>query len=86
MKQRSSAHATSLKEFLDHEAKAFRTLADRLVPNRTRCIAAESSASRNCFPICRVAFNMGPRQFPLGSAPSALGMAGNSAIRPHLEP
>ena len=36
MKRRSSTHATSLKDFLDHEAKAFRTLADRLVPSPER--------------------------------------------------
>ena len=36
MKRRSSAHATSLKEFFDQEAKAFRTLADRLVPSVER--------------------------------------------------
>jgi hypothetical protein len=36
MKRRSSTHATSLKDFLDHEARAFRTRADRLVPSAER--------------------------------------------------
>jgi hypothetical protein len=36
MKQRSSTHTTALKEFLDQQAKAFRTRADRLVPSVER--------------------------------------------------
>ena len=36
MLRRSSPHATSLKDFLDQEAKAFRALADRLVPSPER--------------------------------------------------
>ena len=36
MKRRSATHATSLKDFLDKEAKAFRALADRLVPSVER--------------------------------------------------
>ena len=34
--KRRSTHATSLKDFFDQEAKAFRTLADRLVPSVER--------------------------------------------------
>ena len=34
--KRRRTHATSLKEFFDQEAKAFRTLADRLVPSVER--------------------------------------------------
>jgi len=43
MKRRSSTHATSLKDFLDHEAKAFRTLAGRLVPSPERDVLLQKA-------------------------------------------
>ena len=43
MLRRSSPHATSLKDFLDQEAKAFRALADRLVPSPERDVLLQKA-------------------------------------------